>query len=144
VTTHFSPFSHTNDFPSQYNMMCTSKPVVMHTCFPFSHTSKPVFPAQERAFNLFSRMWAPRAHTALNMCGTAGENGIDVAWKGFRLLRSFGWCWFVLREKYCRLIAGGCLLWDKNTASWCLVSQANRTNARYFIRIQSAHIRIDS
>jgi hypothetical protein len=35
-----------------------------------------------------------------------------------------GWCWFVLREKYYWLVAG--LLWEKSTAGWWLISQANR------------------
>jgi hypothetical protein len=36
------------------------------------------------------------------------------------------WCWFVLREKYCWLVAG--LLWEKSTAGWWQISQANRLN----------------
>jgi hypothetical protein len=40
-----------------------------------------------------------------------------------------GWCWFVLREKYCWLVAG--LFWENSTAAWCLISQANRVS--YFI-----------
>jgi hypothetical protein len=34
-----------------------------------------------------------------------------------------GWCWFVLREKYCWLVAG--LFWEKITVVWWLISQAN-------------------
>jgi hypothetical protein len=46
----------------------------------------------------------------------------------------FGWlvadggCWFVLREEYCWLVAG--LFWEKSTAGWWLISQANRLLAR--------------
>jgi hypothetical protein len=35
-----------------------------------------------------------------------------------------GWCWFVLREEYCWLVAGG---WFVVREKYCwLVSQANR------------------
>jgi hypothetical protein len=41
-----------------------------------------------------------------------------------------GWCWFVLREKYYWLVAGGWfLIWGKSTASWWLISQSNRARA---------------
>jgi hypothetical protein len=34
-----------------------------------------------------------------------------------------GWCWFVLRVKYCWLVAG--LFWEKSTVGWWLISQTN-------------------
>jgi hypothetical protein len=32
-----------------------------------------------------------------------------------------GWCWFVLREEYCWLLAG--LFWEKSTAGWFVVRE---------------------
>jgi hypothetical protein len=37
-----------------------------------------------------------------------------------------GWCWFVLREKYCWLVAGGWFVLEKSTVGWWLINQANR------------------
>jgi hypothetical protein len=34
-----------------------------------------------------------------------------------------GWCWFVLREKYCWLVAGGWFVLREKY--WWLISQAN-------------------
>jgi hypothetical protein len=40
-----------------------------------------------------------------------------------------GWCWFVMREKYCWLITSGWFVLRENTAGWWLISQANRALA---------------
>jgi hypothetical protein len=42
----------------------------------------------------------------------------------FGWLVADGWCWFVLREEYCWLVAG--LFREKSTAGWWLISRANR------------------
>jgi hypothetical protein len=43
-----------------------------------------------------------------------------------------GWCWFVLREEYCWLVAGG---WFVLREKYCwLISQANR--ALFFLLVE--------
>jgi hypothetical protein len=37
-----------------------------------------------------------------------------------------GWCWFVLRESTAGWLLVAGLLWEKNTADWWRISQANR------------------
>jgi hypothetical protein len=46
------------------------------------------------------------------------------------------WCWFVLREKYCWLVAGDWfVLREKSAAGWWLISQANRALFSGFLAI---------
>jgi hypothetical protein len=42
----------------------------------------------------------------------------------FGWLVADGWCWFVLREEYCWLVAGGWFV--QREKYWWLISRANR------------------
>jgi hypothetical protein len=44
----------------------------------------------------------------------------------FGWLMADDWCWFVLREEYCWLVAGGWFVLRESTVGWWLISQANR------------------
>jgi hypothetical protein len=57
------------------------------------------------------RQWKPTCYTAYSL---------------FVWLVADSWCWFVLREKYCWLVAGGWFVLRESIAGWWLISQANR------------------
>jgi hypothetical protein len=44
-----------------------------------------------------------------------------------------GWCWFVVREKYCRLVAGGWFVLREKY--WWLISRTNRLNLQQLLHM---------
>ena len=52
-----------------------------------------------------------------------------------RLVVAGGWCWFVMREKYCWLVPSADLVWEKNTIG-VIDRQAKRLFLLHYSRLQ--------